>query len=50
LILNKVIKIRSQYPSLKKVAVYANDVLPAEPQSLFEKYLAGKARPSKAGA
>lgn len=47
MILNKVIKIRSQYPSLKKAAVYANDVLPAEPQSLVEKYLVGKERPSK---
>ena len=47
LILNEVMRLRSQYKTLKKAKVYADNMLPAEPQSLVAQYLAGKERPSK---
>ncbi len=47
LILNEVMKLRSQYKTIKKAKVYALDMLPAEPQSLVAQYLAGKERPLK---
>ena len=47
LILNEVMKLRSQYKTIKKAKVYALDMLPAEPQSLVAQYLARKERPSK---
>lgn len=47
MILKEVIQLRSQYQTLKKAKVHADDVLPAEPKSLVEQYLAGKERPSK---
>ena len=47
LILNEVMRLRSQYKTIKKAKVYAHDMLPAEPQSLVAQYLEGKERPSK---
>jgi hypothetical protein len=47
LILNEVVHLRYKYPTLKKAKVHANEVLPVEPKSLVEQYLAGKDRPSK---
>ncbi|XP_028410291.1 uncharacterized protein LOC114532904 [Dendronephthya gigantea] len=47
LILSQVIKLRKQYPTLKKAKEHASNVLPPEPQSLVQQYLAGKERPSK---
>ena len=46
LILNEVMRLRSQYKTIKKAKVYAH-MLPAEPQSLVAQYLEGKKRPSK---
>ena len=40
-------RLRSQYKTLKKAKAYADNMLPAEPQSLVAQYLAGKERPSK---
>ena len=47
MILNEVMKLRSQYQSLKKAKAHAHYMLPTEPQSLVAKYLTGKERPSK---
>ena len=47
MILNEVMKLRSQCQSLKKAKAHAHDMLPTEPQSLVAKYLTGKERPSK---
>lgn len=47
LILNEVMRLRSQYKTIKKAKVYAHNMLPAEPQSLVAQYLEGKERPSK---
>ena len=47
LILKETIKLRNKYPTLEKAIVHANEVLPAEPDSLVDQYLAGKERPSK---
>ena len=41
-ILNEVMKLRSQYNTIKKAKVHAHDILPTEPQSLVAQYLAGK--------
>ena len=47
LILNEVMRLRSQYKTMKKAKVHAHNMLPAEPQSLIAQYLAGKERTSK---
>ena len=47
MILNEVMKLRSQCQSLKKAKDHAHDMLPTEPQSLVAKYLTGKERPSQ---
>ena len=47
LLLNEVVQLRSKYQTLKKAKAHSNEVLPAEPGSLVEKYLIGKERPLK---
>ena len=45
--LNKTVQLRTKYLTLRKAKAHANEVLPAEPESLVDQYLAGKERPSK---
>ena len=46
LMLHEVMKLGSQYKSIKKAKIYAHDILPAGPVSVAQ-YLAGKERPRK---
>ena len=41
------VRLRSQYNTLKKAKAHAEEVLPAEPKTLVQQYLEGKERPSK---
>ena len=47
MILNQALQLRTKYPTLRKAKAHANEVLPAEPESLVDQYLAGKERHSK---
>ena len=47
MILTEVVHLRTKYPTHKKAKSHANEVLPIEPRSLVEQYLAGKERQSK---
>lgn len=46
-IFNEVINLRTKYTTLVKASAHAKKILPPEPCTLVEKYLAGKERPSK---
>ena len=43
----KVVRLRSQYKTIKKAKIYAHNMLPAEPEPLVAQYLEGKERLSK---
>ena len=40
--MNQTIQLRTKYPTVRKAKVHANEVLPAEPESLVDQYLAEK--------
>lgn len=47
LIFNEVIQQRKNFKTLDAAKLHSQEVLPTEPRSLVDKYLAGKERPSK---
>jgi hypothetical protein len=46
-IMDNVLHLRSDHPTLKKASIYSKSILPPEPPSLIEKYTKGKERPKR---